>query len=217
MPEGCRPWAKVGVKVLGRFRTPERLVGWYRPSQGQDAGSNPAGATTRHPVALVIHVSCQTDARTILPRHLSRIERLLISRAPNIIMALPDPVWVNDAPPRVDRRQVRTGRQEPLAAQSGPPWSMRIRSPRPGAPPPGRSHPPQPVAAPRQQARSPASRLQDLGLRPTRKPEEPHKCSSVLEEDDPELASVTGPTRSPTIRRVWPVWWPGSAISDSRR
>jgi hypothetical protein len=89
-------------------------------------------------------------------------------------MALPDPVWVNDAPPRVDRRQVGTGRQEPLAAQSGPPWSMRTSDLRGlGTPRLAEAIHRTPSRPPRQPVAIPASRLQDLGLRPTRKPEEP--------------------------------------------
>jgi hypothetical protein len=37
------------------------------------------------------------------------IERtIIVILAAGYVLALPDPVWVNDAPPRVDRRQVRT-------------------------------------------------------------------------------------------------------------
>jgi hypothetical protein len=78
-------------------------------------------------------------------------------------------------------------------------------SPRAGALPPGRSHPPQPSRPPVSRPRSPASRLQDLGLRPTRNPEEPDFRTWVGTVLVARILAEQGepaPTRAIRLRRV---------------
>ncbi len=111
--------------------------------------------------------------------------------------ALPDPVWVNDAPPRVDRRQVRTGRQEPLAAQSGPPlvdahqisagWGA------PAWPKPSTAARPGPLSA----GRDPQPRACRIWVSDPGSGSDPHETRKSLNLIEPS-------SRGPACARAWP-------------